>query len=117
MTNETDEPLFSDDADDSRDEAMRVLLGRGLRAAVTAAIEVCENSEAPAPARATAAGWIFRTTGLTDAKPAEEKAPHEMSAAELATAAANARAKLANLGSTRPARSSARMRKQGDVFD
>ena len=56
----------------------------GAEAAYEAALEVCKDKKAPAPARATCATTILRAGGYLAAK--EEtapKEPHEMSAAEL----------------------------------
>jgi ribosomal protein L29 len=88
MNDQIDDDVFFDDVEDTedaRDEVRRLIRGRGARAAVKAAIEVCESKNAPAPAKATAASTLLRAAGLLDAK--ENDAPkqlHEMTAEELA---------------------------------
>lgn len=111
--------LFPEDNDDARDDAMRVLRGRGLRAATRAAIEVCEDPKAPAPAKATCAGWIFRVNGMLDPKDDEDtKQPHEMSAAELERAVRRAKEQAEALQRD-DVRAPTRAKKQsgGGIFD
>lgn len=56
----------------------------GAEAAYTAALEVCRDKKAPAPARATCATTILRAGGYLSAKDdIAPKQPHEMSADEL----------------------------------
>ncbi|MEC7763734.1 MAG: hypothetical protein VX874_17655 [Pseudomonadota bacterium] len=57
----------------------------GAEAAYTAALEVCRNPKAPAPARATCATTILRAGGYLNAKEGEGlgKEPHQMTSAEL----------------------------------
>lgn len=100
MTDQIEDDLFpdGDDGDDAREESARLLRGRGLRAAVRAAVEVCENGKAPPNARATAAGLIFRANGLLEVKKDDDALqPHEMDPAQLARALADAKAKAADL--------------------
>lgn len=53
---------------------------RGLRAAYRAAINVCEDPKAPAPARATASGLLLRAAGvLTKTEEADEIPIEQMS--------------------------------------
>ncbi|SFZ86674.1 hypothetical protein SAMN02983003_3868 [Devosia enhydra] len=74
----------------SVDEARRDLLERvqteGITAAYEAALAICRDPKAPAPARATASATLFRVAGLFDRKDANDrpKEPHEMSSEELA---------------------------------
>ena len=60
----------------------------GAEAAYQAALAVCLDAKAPAPARATCATTLLRAGGYLNVKPvdAEEKEPHEMSGAELSAA-------------------------------
>ncbi|MDR6308234.1 hypothetical protein [Pacificitalea manganoxidans] len=57
----------------------------GAEAAYTAALEVCNDVKAPAPARATCATTILRAGGYLNAKGEDGpgKQPHEMTAAEI----------------------------------
>lgn len=47
-----------------REEVLELVEERGLRAAIQAAISVCEDKDAPAPARATAAGLLMRVGAI-----------------------------------------------------
>ena len=56
----------------------------GVEAAYAAALEVCRDPKAPAPARATCSTTLFRAAGFFNAK--EDRAPkepHEMTSEEL----------------------------------
>lgn len=75
------------DEEDARDEIIKLARGRGLKAALTAAICVAEDEDAPAQARATAATTLFRLAGMYDrppeelsVKPLEEQSPEELQA-------------------------------------
>ncbi|RUT34538.1 hypothetical protein EMQ25_00820 [Arsenicitalea aurantiaca] len=70
-------------------ERRRALLEKiqtdGAEAAFAAALEVCLDRRAPAPARATCATTILRAGGYLNIKPEDgaPKEPHEMTAKEL----------------------------------
>lgn len=87
------------------DDARRQLLERvnteGVLAAYEAALAVCRDTKAPAPARATASAVIFRVAGLFDRREAvdHQKQPFEMTGDELAEAIKQAERSL----SERPA--------------
>lgn len=116
MTDEIDD-MFADESEDAREDARRVLRGRGMRAAVRAAIEICESKDAPAPAKATAAGWIFRANGmLGNSSDETEKEPHEMSPAELGRALARAKAKAEAFEQREPDRPSRTKKKGAGIF-
>lgn len=76
-------------ATETRREVLQLLQTSGIQAAAEAAIAVCQDPSAPAPARATAAGLIFRGAALggfgksNEAETLLGKEPHEMSSAEL----------------------------------
>lgn len=76
----------------SAEETQRQLLQRihteGVLAAYEAALSVCRDPKAPAPARATASATLFRVAGYFDRKGDgdRDKEPHEMTAEELAKA-------------------------------
>lgn len=76
-------------ATETRREVLQLLQTSGIQAAAEAAIAVCQDPSAPAPARATAAGLIFRGAALGgfgksgEAETLLGKEPHEMTAAEL----------------------------------
>lgn len=57
----------------------------GAEAAYAAALGVCRDPKAPAPARATCATTILRAGGYLNAKGEEDsgKEPHEMTASEI----------------------------------
>ncbi|MGX5718560.1 hypothetical protein [Shinella zoogloeoides] len=64
--------------------ALRKARTRGLTACVDAAIELCENKEAPAAARASAVSSLMRANNLFSTSPNDpQKELHEMTAAEL----------------------------------
>lgn len=73
-------------------ETERELLFRirtvGVTAAFNAALAICEDAKAPAPARATASASIFRVAGYFEknTSDASRKEQHEMSSEELADA-------------------------------
>jgi hypothetical protein len=63
----------------------------GIPAAVDAAIDICNDKRAPAPARANAAASLFRVAGFFDrggANEDQDKAPADMTPEELAQAIA-----------------------------
>ncbi|MDR4305658.1 hypothetical protein IHQ68_03350 [Chelatococcus sambhunathii] len=76
-----------------RQSVFALVEDQGLRAAVTAAIEVCADRDAPAPARATAAGLLLRAGAFggfgangadergTDNKDLDDMTPEELNAA------------------------------------
>jgi hypothetical protein len=66
----------------------RALLTRiqteGVEAAYEAALAVCQDTKAPAPARATCATTIFRAGGFFNAREDQsQKEPHQMTRAEI----------------------------------
>ena len=66
----------------------RALLARiqteGAEAAYAAALSVCQDTKAPAPARATCSTTLFRAAGFLNVRDGEApKEPHEMTAAEI----------------------------------
>lgn len=76
----------------------RALMARiqteGIEAAFEALMDVCKDKKAPAPARATAGTSIFRAGGLMSNKPdVLDKAPEDMSAAEISARLAELEAK------------------------
>lgn len=82
-----------------RQEVAELLDTEGLRAAAEAAIAVCRDAKAPAAARATASGLIFRFSeiggfGKGGARD-DAKEPHEMNGEEVAAALADLRRQLA----------------------
>jgi len=72
----TDDADFDEIAGDSAAEVKawfrRKVRTHGLRVAYNAAVSVCEDPKAPAPARAAAAGLLFRAGGVLDAKNTED---------------------------------------------
>lgn len=82
------------------EETQRLLLRRihteGVLAAYEAALAVCNDPKAPAPARATASATLFRVAGYFDRKGEgdRDKEPHEMTPDELAQAVRRAQARL-----------------------
>ena len=65
--------------------SMALIRGRGVRAAVDAAIDVLEDKKAPAQARAAMANSMLRAGGMFDRKAEDDdEDPAEMSAADLA---------------------------------
>lgn len=70
-------------------ERRRALVARmqteGAEAAYKAALEVCLDAKAPAPARATCATTILRAGGYLNVKAeaGEDKEPHEMTPQEI----------------------------------
>jgi len=69
----------------------------GIPAAVDAAIDICNDKKAPAPARANAAASLFRVAGFFDrggANDDQDKAPADMTAEELAQAIARLQEEL-----------------------
>lgn len=77
-----------DDLITRKNALVRRIQTEGAEAAYAAALAVCLDPKAPAPARATCATTILRAGGFLNAK--EDVAPkelHEMTAAELAARA------------------------------
>jgi len=76
--------------EEARDWLVREVKTSGARKAYAAAIEVLEDSKAPAPARATMATAIFRVGGFfaTSKNDDDRVEPHQMTAAQLAKAIA-----------------------------
>jgi hypothetical protein len=72
-----------------RRDVLELLSTVGLKAAADAAMAVCRDATAPAPARATAAGLIFRATAVggfgKNHVPDDELDPSEMTAEQLQT--------------------------------
>lgn len=73
--------------EDVRDEMLELVETEGIRAAVEAMIGVCRDPKAPAAAKATAAGHLFRVSALggfgQSSESARQKEIHEMSPEEL----------------------------------
>lgn len=70
--------------DDARARALHKLQTRGFEACVDAAIDICEDKDAPAAARASAVNSIMRANGLFTSTAGEQpKELHEMTADEL----------------------------------
>lgn len=90
----------------STEETQRQLLQRihteGVQAAYEAALSVCRDPKAPAPARATASATLFRVAGYFDRKGDgdRDKEPHEMTAEELAKAIRGAQRQLQTASSS-----------------
>lgn len=84
---------------DARRRALTRIIDEGLGVAVEAAIDIARNKDAPAPARATMVGCLFRAAGIGGFGKTDEasaaKEPYEMTGEELAAAVAEARAELA----------------------
>lgn len=84
----------------SIEETQRQLLQKihtvGVQEAYEAALSVCRDPKAPAPARATAAATLFRVAGYFDRKSenGQEKEPHEMTGEELSRAVRRAQRQL-----------------------
>lgn len=64
--------IAGDSAADAKAWFRRKVRTHGLRVAYRAAVSVCEDPKAPAPARATAAGLLLRAAGVLDAKNTED---------------------------------------------
>ncbi|WP_187272420.1 hypothetical protein [Methylobacterium sp. WL9] len=85
-------------ADGTRRELIERIRTEGVEAAYGAALDVCRDKKAPAPARATAATTIFRVAGYMSAAAEEpDKPPHEMTAAELQAFIRAGEARIADL--------------------
>lgn len=88
----------------NRRDAMRELMERvqteGIEAAYEAALAICRDKSAPAPARATASTTLFRVAGLFDKRDADPagKEAHEMTADEIAAAIAEIQSRLSSSG-------------------
>lgn len=78
---------MTDEIESERRDVLHEIQTRGIRAAANAAIAVCEDPKAPAPAKATAAGLLFRAAALGGFGKADEaertKELHEMTGDEL----------------------------------
>lgn len=85
--------------DERRRAVMERLGSEGLEAAADAAISVCRDPKAPAPAKATAAGLIFRAASLGGFGKGEDEAldkePHEMTPEEIRRALARIQREMA----------------------
>ncbi|WP_192820042.1 hypothetical protein [Pseudorhizobium pelagicum] len=67
----------------------------GVEAAYEAALAVCKNTQAPAPARATASATLFRVAGYFERKETgPNKQPHEMTADEISEEIAGLRSRF-----------------------
>lgn len=84
MTDERERP------EEVREDVLDLIETRGIRAAAQAAIDVCEDKAAPAPARATAAGLILRAAALggfgRNAERERDIEPHQMTGEQLQAA-------------------------------
>ncbi|BDA86370.1 hypothetical protein Sa4125_39120 [Aureimonas sp. SA4125] len=84
MTTERERP------EEVREDVLDLIETRGLRAAAQAAIAVCEDAAAPAPARATAAGLLFRAAALggfgKQGERERDLEPHQMDGKQLQAA-------------------------------
>ena len=70
-------------AEIQRDLLIRIRT-EGVIAAYEASLAICRDPQAPAPARATASGTIFRAAGMFDRKDSDRMPePHEMTAEQL----------------------------------
>lgn len=66
-------------------DLLRRIRTEGILAAYEAALDVCRDKKAPAPARATASGVLFRVAGLFNPREAASgKQAHEMTQEEIA---------------------------------
>ncbi|WP_062229090.1 hypothetical protein [Aureimonas frigidaquae] len=78
---------MTDEIESERRDVLRTIQVEGIRAAADAAIAICQDPKAPAPARATAAGLLFRAAALGGFGKADEaeraKEPHEMTPEEI----------------------------------
>jgi len=66
-------------------DLLRRIRTEGILAAYEAALDVCRDKDAPAPARATASGVLFRVAGLFSPRDAggSGKQSHEMTQEEI----------------------------------
>lgn len=77
-------PSDGDVAEVQRELLLRIQT-EGVLAAYEAALAICRDPDAPAPARATASATLFRVAGYFDRQErGPKKQPHEMTADELA---------------------------------
>lgn len=83
---------MSDDVDDLAGESpadvkawfRRAVRSKGLKTAYRALLDVCESPTAPAPAKATAAGFLLRAAGVLERDEAPDgKDPSQMTRAEM----------------------------------
>ncbi len=83
---------MTDDVDDLAGESpadvkawfRRVVRSEGLKTAYRALVAVCEDSRSPAPAKATAAGFLLRAAGVLERDEAPDgKDPSQMTRAEM----------------------------------
>jgi hypothetical protein len=79
--------------EDVRRELTHRIQTEGVMAADQAALEICQDPKAPAPARATALTAMFRVGGYfkDPADKSAEKQPHEMDGHEMERAVAEAK--------------------------
>lgn len=79
--------MKSNEVHAQKQELLTRIQTEGAEAAYQAALGVCRDKTAPAPARATCATTILRAGGYLNAKEdgSSGKQPHEMTAAELAS--------------------------------
>jgi len=97
MTDDTElDKLIEESPAQAREWFRRQVRTHGLRVAYKTAVAVCEDPKAAAPAKATAAGLLFRAAGVltkpeeTDEIPVEQMTYDQMTA-ELARLEAEAR--------------------------
>lgn len=100
MSNEDEVDNFDGaDSEDCREEALRLLRGRGLLIGVKAALEIAANKKAPAPARAASAGLLLRAAGLLDRRDeGDDTDASQMTPEQLNRAVRKAESQLARLG-------------------
>lgn len=83
MTDEIDD-LIEQTPAETKAWLKRQIRTRGIRAAYKALVAVCEDPKSPAPAKATAAGFLFRAGGVLErAEDTDAKDPSQMTPAEL----------------------------------
>lgn len=78
-------------------EKLRRQLREAAPDAIAALHAICRDDRAPAPARATAAGWVLRASGLADKADAPADDSETMSPAELEETIARLKAHAAAL--------------------
>jgi hypothetical protein len=98
MTDET--PIDEEDGDEGYERLKRELWAHGVPAAYKALLAVAEDPKAPAPARATAGGHLFRAAGVfarADKEEVDNESPDHTSLADLEKELAQIRARNAAL--------------------
>lgn len=106
---------FNDDDEGGLEEIRGLIRTRGVKAAYTALVEVCEDRKAAAPARSSAGTSLFRAAGLFDrTEGGAPKEPHEMTGDELRAAFARGQRDLEKAVRRTRAEEAA---DGGDVFD